>query len=58
MNVGAAIRKISAAKSVQEDHLRATVIMTEIPVEPKTSSDDQMGLVESFSMPKVDEDSK
>uniref|UniRef100_A0A8C7BNI8 Glycine N-acyltransferase-like protein n=1 Tax=Neovison vison TaxID=452646 RepID=A0A8C7BNI8_NEOVI len=50
VNVGAAIRKISAAKSVQEDHLRATVIMTEIPVEPKTSSDDQMGLVESFSM--------
>ncbi|XP_032215791.1 LOW QUALITY PROTEIN: glycine N-acyltransferase-like protein 2 [Mustela erminea] len=58
VNVGAAIRKISAAKPVQEDHLKTTLIMTKIPVEPKTSSDDEMGLVESFSMPKVDEDSK
>ncbi|XP_022362329.1 LOW QUALITY PROTEIN: glycine N-acyltransferase-like protein 2 [Enhydra lutris kenyoni] len=58
VNVGEAIRKISAAKSAQVDHLKTTLIMTEIPAEPKTSRDDQMALVESFSMPKVDEDSK
>ncbi|VCW91181.1 unnamed protein product [Gulo gulo] len=38
VNVGEAIRKISAAKSVQVDHLKTTLIMTEIPVEPKTST--------------------
>lgn len=50
-----AIRKISASKSVRVDYVKTIRIMTEMPVKP---NDDQVDVMESFKMPKVDDDTK
>lgn len=54
-NLQDAIRKISVSKSVQVDYTKTTLIMTQMPME---SSDDQVDVMESFKMPKVDDNTE
>ncbi|XP_077605038.1 glycine N-acyltransferase-like protein 2 [Crocuta crocuta] len=54
-NLREAIRKISVSKSVQVDYTKTTLIMTQMPME---TSDDQVDVMESFKMPKVDDNTE
>ncbi|XP_024414884.2 glycine N-acyltransferase-like protein 2 [Desmodus rotundus] len=57
-NLGEAIRKVSASKSVQVDYTRTMLFSKETPLELKTSSDGKEDLTQMFKVPKVDKASR
>ncbi|KAM8814016.1 glycine N-acyltransferase-like protein 2 [Rhynchonycteris naso] len=57
-NLGDAIKKISASKSVLVEYTKTELFSLEIPGKPKTSSDGKVDLIELFKMSKMDEATK